>query len=121
MLVSTNKQSEVMEVEKLSTKERILTAATNLIADNGYKETTTKDIALAAGVSEMSVFRHYGSKHAILAAIIQHYSFEYPIENGLREQLTWELEHDLVLLARMLLREPNWPLRAALADALAKQ
>ena len=52
MLVSTNKQSEVMEVEKLSTKERILTAATNLIADNGYKETTTKDIALAAGVHE---------------------------------------------------------------------
>ena len=101
MLVSTNKQSEVMEVEKRGTKERILEAATTLIADNGYKETTTKDIAAAAGVSEMSVFRHYGSKQAILADIIRHYSFEYPIENGLREQLTWELEHDLVLLARM--------------------
>ena len=101
MLVSTNKQSEVMEVEKRGTKERILEAATTLIVDNGYKETTTKDIAAAAGVSEMSVFRHYGSKQAILADIIRHYSFEYPIENGLREQLTWELEHDLVLLARM--------------------
>ncbi len=101
MLVSTNTQSEVMKLEKQSTKERILEAATDLIADNGYKETTTKDIAMAAGVSEMSVFRHFGSKHVLLDAIIQHYSFEYPIEHGLREQLTWELEHDLVLLARM--------------------
>ena len=53
MLVSTNKQSEVMEVEKRGTKERILEAATTLIADNGYKETTTKDIAAAAGVSDI--------------------------------------------------------------------
>jgi AcrR family transcriptional regulator len=90
-----------MQTENLSTREKILTAATTLIADKGFKETTTKDIAMASSVSEMSVFRHFGSKKAILAAIIQHYSFEYPIENGLEGQLTWELEHDILLLAKM--------------------
>jgi AcrR family transcriptional regulator len=90
-----------METENLSTKERILQAATGLIADQGFKETTTKDIALAAGVSEMSVFRHFGSKKTILADIMKRYSFEYPIGQGLKEQLIWELEPDLLLLARM--------------------
>jgi len=90
-----------MQTENLSTQEKILQAATELIADKGFKETTTKDIAASAGVSEMSVFRHFGSKKAILAAIMKQYSFEYPIENGLREQLKWELEHDLLLLAEM--------------------
>ena len=84
-----------------STEEKILAAATSLIADQGFQGTTTKDIAREAGVSEMSVFRHFGSKKAILQAIMRRYSFEYPIENGLREQLTWELEHDLLLLAQM--------------------
>ena len=84
-----------------STEEKILIAATGLIADRGFQGTTTKDIACEAGVSEMSVFRHFGSKKAILQAIMKRYSFEYPIENGLREQLTWELEHDLLLLAQM--------------------
>ena len=90
-----------MQIENVSTREKILAAATALIADKGFKETTTRDIAAASSVSEMSVFRHFGSKKAILLAIIQHYSFEYPIENGLKEQLTWELEHDILLLAKM--------------------
>lgn len=90
-----------MGSENLSTEEKIVEAATDSIAERGFKATTTKDIAMLAGVSEMSVFRHFGSKKAILAAIIHHYTFEYPIENGLREQLTWELETDLLLLARM--------------------
>ena len=90
-----------MKTENVSTREKIIDAATILIADKGFKETTTRDIATASGLSEMSVFRHFGSKKAILMAIIQHYSFEYPIENGLKEQLTWELEHDILLLAKM--------------------
>ncbi len=90
-----------MQTENVSTREKIIDAATILIADKGFKETTTRDIATASGLSEMSVFRHFGSKKAILMAIIQHYSFEYPIENGLKEQLTWELEHDILLLAKM--------------------
>ena len=48
-----------------STEEKILIAATGLIADRGFQGTTTKDIAHEAGVSEMSVFRHFGSKKAI--------------------------------------------------------
>ena len=64
-----------MQIENVSTREKILAAATALIADKGFKETTTRDIAAASSVSEMSVFRHFGSKKAILLAIIQHYSF----------------------------------------------
>lgn len=93
-----------MNWENLSTREKILLAATDLIADNGYKGTTTKCIAAVAGVSEMTVFRHFGSKKAILAAIMAMHSFEYPIENELRDQLTGELEADLFRIAQMQYR-----------------
>jgi len=101
MLADTNNWESGRQMKTLSTREKILQAATELIVDQGFKETTTKDIAAAAGVSEMSVFRHFGSKKAILGEIMQQYSFEHPIENDLRERLRWDLEHDLLLLAEM--------------------
>lgn len=90
-----------MNNDNLSTSEKILTAATNLIAENGFKETTTKDIAALAGVSEMTLFRHFGSKRSILIEAMRNHSFEYPIENEIKAQLTWDLETDLLLIAKM--------------------
>lgn len=52
-------------------------------------------------MSEISAFRHFDSKKVILASIMRQYSFDYPVENGFRELLNGELEHDLLLLAEM--------------------
>lgn len=90
-----------MNLEDMSTKEKILYAAVNLVAEHGFKETTVKDIAQFAGISEMTVFRHFGSKVAILEEAMRNYSFVYPINNEILDKLTWNLEADLLLIARM--------------------
>lgn len=41
-------------------------AALELFAERGYDATTTTQIAHRAGVTEMTLFRHYGTKEALL-------------------------------------------------------
>lgn len=53
---------------ELPTRERILRAATHVIREHGLAETTTKQIARAAGVSEGSIYNHFESKTAVIAA-----------------------------------------------------
>ncbi|UUM30064.1 TetR/AcrR family transcriptional regulator [Vibrio japonicus] len=44
------------------TRERILNAAWTLFAENGYEETTTRQIAREAGVADGTVFSHFPTK-----------------------------------------------------------
>lgn len=53
-------------------KLQILRVAVSLFAKQGFRGTTTKEIALAAGVSEAMVFRHYATKEELYAAILDH-------------------------------------------------
>lgn len=46
-------------------RERLLSAASALFAQRGYRGTTTKDIAEAAGITERTLFRHVPSKAAL--------------------------------------------------------
>jgi AcrR family transcriptional regulator len=55
-----------------STREQILTAASNLFAVHGYYGTTTREIALAVGVRQPSLFHHFDSKAAIMEALLEH-------------------------------------------------
>jgi AcrR family transcriptional regulator len=48
------------------TAARILDVALDLFERDGYERTTVAQIAAAAGVSEMTFFRHFGSKEAVL-------------------------------------------------------
>ncbi|MCM3873365.1 MAG: TetR/AcrR family transcriptional regulator [Pyrinomonadaceae bacterium] len=51
---------------------QILRVAVSLFAHEGFRGTTTKKIALAAGVSEAMVFRHYANKEELYTAILDH-------------------------------------------------
>jgi AcrR family transcriptional regulator len=53
-------------------KLQILRVAVSLFSQRGFRGTTTKEIALAAGVSEAMVFRHFATKEELYAAIIDH-------------------------------------------------
>jgi AcrR family transcriptional regulator len=46
-------------------KKAIVKAALPLFARQGYAETTTKDLALAAGVSQPLLYKHFPSKEAL--------------------------------------------------------
>ena len=48
--------------------EQILDAALRVIAERGYRGASTQQIAQAAGINGVTLFRRYGSKKAILLA-----------------------------------------------------
>lgn len=48
------------------TRARLLAAALDLFARQGYDRTTVAEIAAAAGVTEMTFYRHFGSKDQLL-------------------------------------------------------
>lgn len=50
----------------LSARERILEAAREVFAQHGSVGATTRRIAEVAGVNEVTLFRHFGSKEALL-------------------------------------------------------
>ncbi|HXY29455.1 MAG TPA: helix-turn-helix domain-containing protein [Gemmatimonadaceae bacterium] len=47
-------------------RDRLLEAATKVFACTGYRGATTRRIAEAAGVNEVTLFRHFGSKDALI-------------------------------------------------------
>ena len=53
-------------------RSQILRVAVGLFSHEGFRGTTTKKIAQAAGVSEAMVFRHFATKEELYAAILDH-------------------------------------------------
>lgn len=51
-------------------RQQILRVAVSLFAQHGFRGTTTKEIANAAGVSEAIIFRHFATKQELYSAII---------------------------------------------------
>jgi TetR/AcrR family transcriptional regulator len=51
---------------------QLIEAAIDLFSRKGFAGTTTKEIALAAGVSEAIIFRHFATKRDLYTAIIEH-------------------------------------------------
>lgn len=56
--------------EASSANQRILAAARRLFALHGFKGTTTRSIARDAGVNEVTIFRIWGNKEALLNAVL---------------------------------------------------
>lgn len=52
-------------------QKKILQAALQLFAKEGYHATSTSKVAKAAGVSEGLIFRHFGNKEGLLQAILE--------------------------------------------------
>ncbi|HEY3339821.1 MAG TPA: helix-turn-helix domain-containing protein [Propionicimonas sp.] len=49
---------------------RILDAAAGLFAGRGYQATTTRMIAEASGLNEVTIFRSFSNKQGVLAAVV---------------------------------------------------
>lgn len=57
--------------DAVATREHALGVAFELISSQGYRGTSMAQIALAAGLSQTGLLHHYGSKDALLAAILE--------------------------------------------------
>ena len=53
-----------------STEERILTTAASLFAQFGYNGVSTREIASAAEVNEVTIYRHYPRKRDLYVAVL---------------------------------------------------
>ncbi len=51
-------------------RQQILEVAVRLFSQKGFRGTTTKEIAVAAGVNEAIIFRHFATKSDLYTAII---------------------------------------------------
>jgi len=69
-------------------RTQIIEAAIHLFANKGFKGTTTREIACAAGISEAIIFRHFATKEDLYDAIIAH-----TLERRFR---VWEQEEGLL-------------------------
>ena len=93
----------------LSKKDKILAAALELFANEGYNATSTNKIAKAAGVSEGLIFKHFENKKGLLIAI-----------NSIAEQKAGE-----VFMSILMESDPKEVIRKTIhlpfSDALKKE
>jgi AcrR family transcriptional regulator len=68
--------------------------AIKLFSRKGFRGTTTKEIALAAGVTEAIIFRHFPTKEDLYRAILDHKASEEPVEEFLEELGTYTERRD---------------------------
>ncbi|MFA5072319.1 MAG: TetR/AcrR family transcriptional regulator [Nitrospirota bacterium] len=60
---------------KTSTQQKLLDATLKLISEKGYIGATTREIAQEAGVTELTLFRHFGSKERLFEELLSTYTF----------------------------------------------
>ncbi|MDD9266881.1 TetR/AcrR family transcriptional regulator [Paenibacillus sp. GCM10023248] len=89
-----------MDASNLGSRDKLQMAAIHLIAEKGYNGVTTLEIAAAAGLSEKTLFRHFGSKQKLLEAAFDRYHYAEEMKKLFAEKLVWELEDDLLLITK---------------------
>lgn len=77
--------SRVRQRQAEETRQRILSAARELFANNGYAATTLETIAEIAEVSPKTVAAVFGSKRALLAEVINPEAFSTPVKRLIEE------------------------------------
>jgi AcrR family transcriptional regulator len=83
------------------TRERMLVAAREVIGRKGKRGATTREIADVAGVNEATLFRHFGTKEALLVACAQHFCGHLQLAD-VAAGLSGDLPEDLLTLSRLM-------------------
>jgi AcrR family transcriptional regulator len=90
-------------MKKLETKEQLLKATLKLISEKGYLGATTREIAQEAGVTELTLFRHFGSKQRLFEELLKSYTFLPKLKELLPGLEGLSCEQSLTLIARRFL------------------
>jgi AcrR family transcriptional regulator len=85
------------------TRNRILDAALKLFSQKGFLGATTRGIARDAGVAEVTLFRHFGSKEKLFEEVIRGYSFLPAMKGILPGLQEASYEEALLVIARRFL------------------
>jgi AcrR family transcriptional regulator len=96
----------IVENSPEDTRQRIIAAALELFGKVGYAQTTTRAIAEAAGVNEVTLFRHFGSKKNLLFACVEARNaqgFSATFESG----LTGKYPQDILHMAKLQMQDTS--------------
>ena len=63
-----NLKTEARQLDQ--TRDRLLSAAVDLLCRKGYRGATTREIAQEAGVTEVTLYRHFRSKEELFVAAV---------------------------------------------------
>lgn len=88
-----------VDYQCLCTADKILHAALELMAEKGYSLVTTKEIAQLAGVSEMTLFRHFGTKKALFEKVVSRFTYGEHMSKLFDDRLTYDLPTDLTMIS----------------------
>jgi AcrR family transcriptional regulator len=83
--------------------ERIIQAAAQMFAQHGYDGATTRLIAVAAQVNEVTIFRQFGNKENLFMDAVERYLLLSGLDSVLKGPLTGDTHQDLLLVARYYL------------------
>jgi AcrR family transcriptional regulator len=87
-----------------TTRQRIIDAALQLFGQIGYARTTTRAIAVAAEVNEVTLFRHFGSKKQLLAACVTSFNASSFAET-FQQRLIGDYRQDIWMMAQAQLSD----------------
>lgn len=77
------------------TSQKIIDATMSLVRDKGYVATTTKDIAILAGVNECTLFRKFKNKKDIVLNGLEQEKWRANVTPEVFQTVVWELSPDL--------------------------
>lgn len=118
-----NREKQTPARDRQSTGDQIIDAAQRVFSEFGYAEATTRKIANEAGVNEVTIFRHFGTKEGLLKEIIKRKSAMDFLHSGTELALTGNLESDLTRIGLQYLsmtKENMKSIIVTIADAFRR-
>ena len=90
--------------EMKNTEEKILAAARSLFEEKGFAAATTNEIAEAAGVSQVTLFRHFETKRNLFERAVHSCVHPYKVEQYLKDGVKYDLRYDLNNIAHTMMK-----------------
>lgn len=84
------------------TSKKIMKVALKLFSEQGYYPTTTKQIAEEAGVNELTIFRHFGSKSNLFQVTTEHYVVDSHVDYILNDTEELDFEDSMMLISKRI-------------------
>jgi AcrR family transcriptional regulator len=88
---------------KTATQKKLIESTLLLISEKGYLGATTREIAQRAGVTELTLFRHFGSKEKLFEEVLSSYTFLPTLKELLPDLEEMSCEEALTLIATKFL------------------
>ena len=84
------------------TSEKIMKVALRLFSEKGYYPTTTKQIAEEAGVNELTIFRHFGSKGNLFQVTTEHYVLDAKVDSILDDLDNLDFSENMFIISERI-------------------